>query len=109
MINEIFDINKFNITSDEDNYYFFRAINKLDNKDIETKEILDDNNNIIRIRTDRERFDGETTYTDESTISLEEVNDHVKWSHTHDTNCISLTTNASLGFISKCPVSLFLI
>ena len=99
MINEIFDINKFNIISDEDNYYFFRAINKLDNKDIETKEILDDNNNIIRIRTDRERFPGETKYTNESIISLEEVNDHVKWAHTYDTNCISLTSNANIACI----------
>ena len=99
MINEIFSIDKFNIISDNDNYYFFRALNNSDNKDIETREILDQNNNIIRIRTDRERFDGETTYTDESTISLEEVNDHVKWSHTHDTNCISLTTNANIACI----------
>ena len=99
MINEIFSIDKFNIISDNDNYYFFRALNNSDNKDVETREILDLDNNIIRIRTDRERFDGETTYTDESTISLEEVNDHVKWSHTYDTNCISLTTNANIACI----------
>ena len=95
MINEIFSIDKFNIISDNDNYYFFRALNNSDNKDIETREILDTDNNIIRIRTDRERFRGETTYTDESIISLEEVNEHVKWSHTYDTNCISLTSNAN--------------
>lgn len=99
MINEIFSIDKFNIISDNENYYFFRALNNSDNKDIETREILDLNNNIIRIRTDRERFDGETKYTDESIISLEEVNDHVKWSHTYDTNCISLTTNANVACI----------
>ena len=58
MINEIFSIDKFNIISDNDNYYFFRALNNSDNKDIETREILDTDNNIIRIRTDRERFNG---------------------------------------------------
>ena len=99
MLNDIFSIDKFNIISDENNYYFFRALNKSDSKDIETGEILDSNNNIIRIRTDRERFLGETKYTSESTISLEEVNDHVKWSHTYDTNCISLTSNANAACI----------
>ena len=97
MINEIFSIDKFNVISDDDNYYFFRALNNGDNKDIETREILDTDNNIIRIRTDRERYIGETTYTDESIISLEEVNDHVKWGHSYDTNCISLTTNANVA------------
>ena len=96
MINEIFSIDKFNVISDDDNYYFFRALSNSDNKDIETREILDFNGNITRIRTDRERFNGEAKYADESMISLEEVNDHVKWSHTYDTNCISLTTSANV-------------
>ena len=50
MINEIFSIDKFNIISDNDNYYFFRALNNSDNTDIETREILDKNNNIISTR-----------------------------------------------------------
>ena len=41
MINEIFSIDKFNVISDNDNYYFFRALSNSDKKDIETKEILD--------------------------------------------------------------------
>ena len=35
MLDKIFDINKFNIFSDEENYYFFRALNMADNADIE--------------------------------------------------------------------------
>ena len=97
MINDVFYIENFNIISDDDNYYFFRALNKLDNIDIETRVILDSNNNITRIRTDRERYLGEKKYTTESIISLEEVNDHVKWSHSYDTNCISLTSNANVA------------
>ena len=98
MINEFFSIDKFNVISDDDNYYFFRALSNSDTKDIETREILDFNGNITRIRTDRERFNGDTKYTDKSMISLEEVNDHVKWSRTtYDTNCISLTTNANVA------------
>ena len=45
MLNDIFDINKFNIFSDEDNYYFFRALNNADNSDLENGIILDDNGN----------------------------------------------------------------
>ena len=40
-INEIFEINKFNIFSDEENYYFFRALNMGDNSDIENGITLD--------------------------------------------------------------------
>ena len=32
---DIFDINKFNVIQDEENYYFFRALNMADNADIE--------------------------------------------------------------------------
>ena len=32
---EMFDIEKFNIISDAENYYFFRALNMSDNRDIE--------------------------------------------------------------------------
>ena len=35
MNSEMFDIDKFNIIQDEDNYYFFRALNMADNRDIE--------------------------------------------------------------------------
>ena len=35
MLEEIFDIDKFNVYSDNDYYYFFRALNKDDNNDID--------------------------------------------------------------------------
>lgn len=37
MNKEILEIDKFNIISDEENYYFFRALNMADNSDIEQK------------------------------------------------------------------------
>lgn len=54
MKNSLFDINRFNIIQDEENYYFFRALNMADN--ITTSK----NGKIEKIRIDRERFDGET-------------------------------------------------
>ena len=37
MNKEILEIDKFNIISDEENYYLFRALNMADNSDIEQK------------------------------------------------------------------------
>lgn len=34
MEDKLFDINNFNIIQDEENYYFFRALNMADNADI---------------------------------------------------------------------------
>jgi hypothetical protein len=97
MEENLFDINNFNIIQDEENYYFFRALNMADNKDIEQGTTLAENGKIDRIRTDRERFDGETKYSEESKISLEEVYDHIKMHYRKDTNCISLTSNANVA------------
>ena len=47
MLDKIFDINKFNIFCDEENYYFFRALNMADNADIENGITLDSNGKII--------------------------------------------------------------
>ena len=33
----VFNIDKFNVIQDEENYYFFRALNMADNTDIEQK------------------------------------------------------------------------
>ena len=35
----LFDIENFNIIEDEENYYFFRALNMADNQDIEDGSI----------------------------------------------------------------------
>ena len=97
MENNLFDINNFNIIQDAENYYFFRALNMADNADIEQKKTTSANGEIERIRTDRERFDGETKYTEDSEISLEEIYDHIKMHYRKDTNCISLTSNANVA------------
>ena len=95
MINEIFDINKFNILSDENNYYFFRALNKRDMSDIENKLIVDDNGNIVRIRTDRE-FYGETIFKKDEPLTLEQIIEHIKIDYNKHTNCISFSSNANV-------------
>jgi len=94
---EMFDIEKFNIISDEENYYFFRALNMSDNRDIEEKITVSEDGKIERIRTDRERYEGEPKYSEETTITLEEVYDHIKMHYRKDTNCISLTSNANIA------------
>ena len=35
MLNKVFELEKYNIISDEENYYFFRALNNADHNDIE--------------------------------------------------------------------------
>ncbi len=97
MDKEILEIDKFNVISDEENYYFFRALNMADNSDIEQEITLSSDGKINRIRTDRERFEGKTKYTEDSSITLEEVYDHIKMHYRKDTNCISLTSNANIA------------
>ena len=53
---EMFDIEKFNVISDEENYYFFRSLEPGDIKDLEEGNIKDENGKYIRLRTDRERW-----------------------------------------------------
>ena len=94
---DLFDIDNFNIIEDEENYYFFRALNMADNQDFETGTTLGKEGNIERIRTDRERYEGTTKYTEDSEISLEEIYDHIKMHYRKDTNCISLSSNANVS------------
>ena len=99
---EIFGIEKFNIIEDEENYYFFRALNMADNQDLETGTILDDDGNIERIRTDRERYEENPEneapkYGKDAEISLEQVYDHIKMHYRKDTNCISLSSNGNVS------------
>ena len=102
MQKELFDLEQFNILQDSENYYFFRALNMADNRDIENGLILDENGNFVRIRTDRERWEQNPDnvaprYKSESKISLEEVYDHIKMHHRTDTNGISLTSNSNVA------------
>ena len=56
MKKEMFDIEKFNVISDEENYYFFRSLEPGDIEDLE-KGIIKDGEKYKRIRTDRERWE----------------------------------------------------
>ena len=98
---DLFDVDKFNIISDEENYYFFRALNNDDNRDISEGRIIDENGNYTRIRTNRERREEEPDgvkpkYNEDDPITLEQVYDHIKMHHRKDTNCISLSSNANV-------------
>ena len=101
-MNNLFSIDKFNIIEDEENYYFFRALNMADNQELEDGTILDGTGNFKRIRTDRERYEqdsekGEPKYSKDSEMGLEEVYDHIKMHYRKDTNCISLSSNANVS------------
>ena len=98
MLEEIFNIENFNIYSDNENYYFFRALNKADDADI-NNGITSNNGKIERIRTDRERYEGTPIYQEDSEISLIEIFDHIKMHYDKTTNCISLTSNANAAII----------
>ena len=93
----LFDIDNFNIIEDEENYYFFRALNMADNQDLETGTILDDTSSIARIRTDRERYEENAKYSENAEMSLEQVYDHIKMHYRKDTNCISLSSNSNVS------------
>ncbi len=97
MNSNIFNIENFNIIQDKDNYYFFRALNMADNADIENGVTISSEGEIERIRTDRERYEGATKYSESSRLSLEEIYDHIKIRYRKDTNCISLTSNANVA------------
>lgn len=96
-MDNIFDIENFNVLSDDNYYYFFRALNNADNKQIEEKEITDDNGNIVRVNTDLSRFNGNSKYNANSNITLEEMIDHIKMHYRKDTKCISLSSNANVS------------
>ena len=96
---ERFNLDSFNFIEDDNYYYFFRALNMGDNNDIETGMTLDENGNILKIRTDRERYQGEAKYSEDDNLSLEEIFDHIKMHHRKDTNCISLTSNANVALM----------
>ena len=82
-MDDVFNIENFNIIQDSDNYYFFRALNMADNADIDGNITTDENGNITRIRTDRERWEETHTeraprYNKEVELSLRQINDHIK-------------------------------
>ena len=96
-LSEIFDIENFNVLDDDNYYYFFRALNNADNKQIEEKSITDYNGNVIKVNTDLSRFEGDAKYSDNLSMSLEEMIDHIKMHYRKDTKCISLSSNANVS------------
>lgn len=95
LIRDLFNIENFNIYSDDDNYYFFRSLEEVDMESIKNKSIIDEFGNINRLITDRE-FYGETIFTKDSDISLEEMVEHIKKNYNKHTNCISFSSNANV-------------
>ena len=100
-MNNIFNIEKFNLIEDEENYYFFRSLEPGDLKDLENG-IIKENNEYTRLRTDRERWEedhpGESPrWNSESEVSLEEMYSHIKMHYSLQTNCISLSSNANVA------------
>ena len=98
---EMFDIEKFNVISDEENYYFFRSLEPGDIKDLEEGNIKDENGKYVRLRTDRERWEEthsiKPRWNAESTVTLEEMYNHIKMHYSLETNCISLSSNANVA------------
>jgi len=101
MQKDMFDITKFNLIQDNEFYYLFRSLEDGDNYDIENGITTDSDGNCIKIRTDRERWEETSTespkYNSNSSLSLEEVYDHIKMHYRRDTNCISFTSNANVA------------
>lgn len=97
---EIFDIEKFNVISDEENYYFLRSLELGDIEDLE-KNIIKDGEKYKRLRTDRERWEEkhkeEPRWNADSTVTLEEMFNHIKMHYSLQTNCISLSSNANVA------------
>ncbi len=100
-MNNIFDIEEFNLIEDEENYYFFRSLEPGDLKDLENGTIKE-NNEYTRLRTDRERWEEEhpgerPRWNSENEVSLEEMYSHIKMHYSLQTNCISLSSNANVA------------
>ena len=95
-LEKFFNVEKFNIYSDDENYYFFRSLEEVDVESIKNRSIVDESGKITRLITDRE-FYGETTFTKDSDISLEEMTEHIKTNYNKHTNCISFSSNANVA------------
>ena len=98
MLDKIFSIDTFDILGDDKYYYFFRALNLDDIEDVE-KGITVNNDKIIEIRTDKDRYGEKSKYYKAKRLTLKEAFDHIKNNHRKDTNCISLSTNANVSLL----------
>ena len=93
---------KENLIKDNENYYFFRALNMSDNDDLEKGLITNKKGSFTKIRTDRQRWEENENnpppkYNENDNLTLEEICDHIKENYRRDTNCISLSSSASIS------------
>ena len=51
-LEKLFNIENFNIYSDDENYYFFRSLEDVDIESIKNKSIIDESGKIKRLITD---------------------------------------------------------
>ena len=93
-MNELFNIT--NCYQDTNYYYFFRALNKRDMAGIRDKSTLDEAGHISKIVTDSTFYNHKDRYNEESSLTLEEMVNHVKTHYDNDTNCISLSSDANV-------------
>lgn len=97
MDEEIFGIDNFNLISDNQYYYVFRALNFDDQTEIDRGNTAD-NGVIQKVITNKQRYPENNKYANRSEISLQEVWDHTKSvSFYKGTNCISLSSNANVS------------
>ena len=101
MKNDVFSINNFSIIEDDENYYFFRALEPYDLTDEQTGKIEKTNKEYTKLRTYRERYNEThsipSRYKEDSKISLDEVYSHIKKNFYPGTNCISFSTNCNVS------------
>ena len=95
----MFDIHNLNIIQDDENYYFFRALNLGDENDMRTHLTTTFDGTLEKVRTDRSRYEGAAKYQEGAPLSLEQAFDHIKMHHRKDTNCISLSSNANVALL----------
>lgn len=97
MNEKIFGIDNFNLISDDQYYYVFRALNRDDQREIH-EGITSVNGEIQKVLTNKQRYPENDKYANANEISLKEVWDHTKSVNFYrGTNCISLSSNANVS------------
>ena len=97
MNENIFGIDNFNLISDDQYYYVFRALNRDDQREI-NEGITSVNGEIQKVLTNKQRYPENDKYANANEISLKEVWDHTKSVNFYrGTNCISLSSNANVS------------
>ena len=100
-MNDFFSVGNFNVIEDEDNYYYFRALETSDLDDELGGKLEKINGGFNNLRTYRERYNEvhsiPSRYKEDDEISLDEVYSHIKKNFYPGTNCISFSTNCNVS------------